>query len=142
MHEFEENIEWKDEFEVQDEDEDLQIMTLKNCERPTAGAIVGRTPFLLFVGTWDTDLTDSTGKAQSREKAIEKMKEILISSQSKEFDARYYSETSRNSRLVGTGDLRLGNSIRDGDGLGDGLYAMLFASTFHPEYVYACQKKK
>ena len=27
-------------------------------------------------------------------------------------------------------------------GIGDGLYAMLFASTFHPEYIYACQKKK
>ena len=80
MHEFEDYIEWKDEFEVEDEDEDLQIMTLKNCERPTAGAIIGRTPFLLFVGTWDTNLVDSNNNAQSKETAIKKMKEILLSS--------------------------------------------------------------
>ena len=59
-------------------------MTLKNCERPTAGAIIGRTPFLLFVGTWDTNLNDHKGKAQSRDKAIEKMINILKSSYSKE----------------------------------------------------------
>ena len=55
-------------------------MTLKNCERPTAGAIIGRTPFLLFVGTWDTNKVDSKNNAQSKETAIKKMKEILLSS--------------------------------------------------------------
>ena len=49
------------------------MMALKNCERDTAGAVIGRTPFLLFVGTWDTDLSDWNGKAQSKERAIEKM---------------------------------------------------------------------
>ena len=141
MHEFEEYVEWKDEYEVMDEDEDLQIMTLKNCTRESAGAIVGRTPFLLFVGTWDNNKVDSNGKSQSKERAIEKMKAILLSSQKKEFDARYVSDTSRSGRLVGTGDIRLGNSMKEGAGCGDGLYAMLFASTFHPEYIYACQRK-
>ena len=34
-------------------------MTMKNIDRPTAGAVVGRTPFLMFVGTWDTELKDT-----------------------------------------------------------------------------------
>ena len=55
------------------------IMTFKNIEvsKPTAGAIVGRTPFLLFIGTWDTELTDSKGNHQSKETVIKKMKLIL-----------------------------------------------------------------
>ena len=55
-------------------------MTFKNIDKDTAGAIVGRTPFLLFIGTWNTELTDSNENHQSKEKVIEKMKEILISS--------------------------------------------------------------
>ena len=55
-------------------------MTFKNCEKSTAGAIIGRTPFLLFVGTWNSDLQDSTGKHQSKERVVEKMKASLIGS--------------------------------------------------------------
>ena len=53
------------------------MMTFKNIEKPTAGAIVGRTPFLLFIGTWNTELTDSNGNYQSKEIVIKKMKLIL-----------------------------------------------------------------
>ena len=47
-----------DEFEKdQHGEENVQIMTLKHCNNPeTRGAVVGRTPFLLFVGTWNTEL--------------------------------------------------------------------------------------
>ena len=53
-------------------------MTLTHCSEPEKrGAIVGRTPFLLFVGTWNTELKSTDGVALSKEKAIEKMKSIL-----------------------------------------------------------------
>ena len=38
---------------------DIESPSFKNIYKPTAGAIVGRTPFLLFVGTWNTELKDS-----------------------------------------------------------------------------------
>ena len=53
------------------------MMTLKNCKSQSAGAIVGRTPFLLFIATWNTELKNSKGEFQSKQKAIEKMNNIL-----------------------------------------------------------------
>ena len=110
-------------------------MTLKNCKSQTAGAIVGRTPFLLFIATWNTELKNSKGEFQSKQKAIEKMNNILMSSLNAEKINRYDSEESKGSRLVGTGEIRLDKIMKPS---GDGLYSMLFASTFHPEYIYAC----
>ena len=80
-YEFEDHIAWTEaDAYVSDENRDLLLMTFKNCEKPTAGAIVGRTPFLLFVGTWNSDLQDSSGKHQSKERVVEKMKASLIGS--------------------------------------------------------------
>ena len=78
-YEFEDHIAWTMESDgyENDENRDLLLMTFKNCNKPTAGAVVGRTPFLLFVGTWNTELQDSTGKYQSKERVIEKMKASL-----------------------------------------------------------------
>ena len=67
-------------------------MTLKNCKSQTAGAIVGRTPFLLFVATWNTELKNSKGEFQSKQKAIEKMNNILLSSFNLEKNNRYDSD--------------------------------------------------
>ena len=78
-YEFEDHIAWTMESDgyENDENRDLLLMTFKNCNKPSAGAVVGRTPFLLFVGTWNTELQDSTGKYQSKERVIEKMKASL-----------------------------------------------------------------
>ena len=69
------------------------MMTLSNCNSETAGAIVGRTPFLLFVATWNTELKNSKGEFQSQQKAIEKMKNILLSSFNLEKINQYDSDS-------------------------------------------------
>ena len=67
------------------------------------------------------------------------MNNILLSSFNLEKINQYDSEASKASRLVGTGEIRLDKIMKPS---GDGLYSMLFASTFHPEYIYACQLEK
>ena len=138
MHEYEEPIGWEAHDEYQDEEgeeKQLSMMTFKNIDKPTAGAIVGRTPFLLFVGTWDTELTDSNKTHQSKERVIEKMKRILIGSLINENEKCYNGEISKSRRTVGEGEIRLDKPMKINS---DGLYSMLFASTFHPEYIVAC----
>ena len=63
------------------------------------------------------------------------MKLSLIASHAKEVDKCYTSSASEEARMVGTGLLRLGKSSKPE---GEGLYSMLFASCFHPEYILAC----
>ena len=86
-------------------------MTLKNIYKPTAGAIVGRTPFLLFVGTWNTELKNTKDEFQTKERVIEKMKRILVSSFVKENDKCYTSPQMIEARMVGTGELRIGTVV-------------------------------
>ena len=63
------------------------------------------------------------------------MKLSLINSYKKEVAKCYTSDENKESRMVGTGLLRLGKSSKPE---GEGLYSMLFASCFHPEYILAC----
>ena len=86
----------------------MDIMTLKNIYKPTAGAIVGRTPFLLFVGTWNTELKNTKDEFQTKERVIEKMKKILVNSYIKEQEKCYNSPQMIDARMVGTGELRIG----------------------------------
>ena len=138
MHEYEEPIafDYNDGYQPDEgEESQLLIMTFKNIDKPTAGAIVGRTPFLLFIGTWNTELTDSKDNHQSKETVIKKMKTNLIRSLTGELEKCYSGEINKESRLVGSGEIRLDKPMKLNS---DGLYSMLFASTFHPEYIVAC----